>query len=169
MFALWSDPEVCRYSGKACDFDGHAIALPAASSKDSDRIIDFFVRGADAGTAFRWAVILTAGRLFIGTVGFNALGTSAEFAYHLIPECWGQGLMREASRPALAWLKSRGDCEEVEAFIEPENLASIGFATRLGFRATGDVSDGTQRYALSKSCLDEAQRTSGRARAKRGR
>jgi ribosomal-protein-alanine N-acetyltransferase len=155
MFELWSHPEVCRYSGDARDFEGRSIALPAASTRDSDRIIDFFVRSADSGTAFRWAVVMTSGQ-FIGTAGFNSLGARAEYAYHLHPDFWGKGLMSEASRMALGWLRTRADCSEAEAFIEPENRASIRFALRLGFRATGEVGNGTDRYALPLSGAVEA-------------
>ena len=38
VFALWSSPEVCMYSGDAYDWDGNLIRLPARSPSDSDLI-----------------------------------------------------------------------------------------------------------------------------------
>eukprot|EP01041_Mallomonas_annulata_P025788 gene25788-biopygen18591 len=69
MFALWSQEEVCRFSGSAEDANGLPITLPAACPEDSDRIIDFFVRRADAGLRFRWAMIAEPDGLFIGALG----------------------------------------------------------------------------------------------------
>eukprot|EP01035_Chromulina_nebulosa_P014251 gene14251-18874_t len=97
MFALWSQDEVCRYSGAAEDADGLPINLPAASPADSDRILDFFVRRAGAGLGFRWAMITETDEVFIGALGFNHLGTCPELAWHMIPATWGRGFMTEAA------------------------------------------------------------------------
>jgi ribosomal-protein-alanine N-acetyltransferase len=146
MFAMWSQPEVCRYSGPAADYEGRPIRLPAATPSDSDGIIDFFVRSAAAGTRFRWAVLLDGA--FAGAVGFNALGPCSEIAFHLRREFWGQGLMSEAAGAALQWLRERPDAREVEAFVDPANLASIQLTERLGLRATGEAVGGVDRYLM---------------------
>lgn len=147
MFDLWSREEVCRYSGPACDYERQPIALPAKTAADSDKIIDFFVRSAADGTRFRWALQTQADHAFVGIAGFNQLGPCSEYAYHLHPQAWGQGLMTEASLLAMEWLRGRPDCTQVEAFIEPANLASVKLATRLCLQPTGEVSDGAARYA----------------------
>jgi len=147
MFLLWSRKEVCRYSGPAEDWEGNAIDLPAASPADSDRIIDFFERMAAAGRGFRWALVMQGGREFVGAIGFNCLTPAAELAYHLRPEFWGRGLMREAAEAALAWVKRKSDLP-VEAFIEPGNGASVGLARRLGFAPTGMLKDGAEQFLL---------------------
>lgn len=146
MFAMWSKPEVCRHSGPAQDFEGRPITLPARTPADSDKIIDVFVRSAAEGTRFRWAVRLLATGEFVGAVGFNSLGPCSEYAYHQHPDFWGQGLMTEASLAALGWLRQRPDAREVEAFIEPDNQASIYLAKRLGLQPTSETSDGAERY-----------------------
>jgi ribosomal-protein-alanine N-acetyltransferase len=86
---------------------------------------------------------------FAGAVGFNRLTPSAELAFHLRPEFWGRGLMREAAEAALAWLRQRAD-SPVEAFIESGNTASIGLARRLGFAPTGALKDGTEQFLLER-------------------
>lgn len=146
MFALWSQPEVCRFSGPAFDLNGAPIRLPAETIEDSDKIIVFFLKGAADGLRFRWAVRRCDGGGFVGAVGFNALGPCAEMAWHLAPEAWGQGLMGEAAQAALAWLSARPGAETVDAFVEPDNTASIRLAERLGLCATGEVSGTANRY-----------------------
>ena len=148
MFLLWSREEVCRHSGPAQDWDGNAIVLPAASAADSDKIIDFFERRAALGSGFRWALVKKDNDEFAGTVGFNKLDPTAELAFHLRPEFWGRGLMREAAEAALAWSRKSGK-PLVEAFIETGNTASVGLALRLGFAPTGLFQNGSAQFLHS--------------------
>ena len=154
MFALWSQPEVCRFSGEARDVSGGLITLPAQSSADSNKIIDFFLDSGAAGTGFRWAMILKSDQHFIGAIGFNSIGPCSELAYHLHPRHWGKGLMTEAGRAALAWLFREEDRSSAEAFIEDQNLPSIRLIERLGFVRTDVIKQGARRYSLAR---DRAQ------------
>jgi len=86
---------------------------------------------------------------FVGAVGYNALGPSAEFAYHFIPRHWSRGLAAEASRAALAWAFS-GGADSIECHIEPENLRSIKLAKHLAFREATHAEPGTRRYVLTR-------------------
>ena len=144
MFRLWKEEAVCRYSGNALDSEGCEILLPAQSPDDSDRLIEFWLARAQAGSGFRWA--LSHEGEFVGAVGFNALGACAEYAYHLHPDAWGAGLAMEASGLALSWVFARG-AEAAEAFIEPANGASIRLVERLGFSAE-EIEEGLIRYVL---------------------
>jgi len=148
MFALWSRPEVCRYSGDARDIEDRPITLPARTPADSDRIIDFFAAQAALGLRFRWALLTRSERTFVGAAGFNALGPCSEYAYHLRPEYWRRGLMGEASITAIRWLSGQPGAVEMEAFIDPANAASIALARRLGMRPTGETQDGADRYLM---------------------
>ena len=150
MFELWSRPEVCEHSGPALDSAGCPIALPAGSSQESDRLIQFWLDRAAAGTGFRWAVEHNADGRFLGAVGFNQLGRLSEYAVHFVPRFWGAGFASEASRLALSWLRAAG-CEQVEAFIEPLNQPSIRLFERLGFESAGAGADGTIRFVLDFS------------------
>jgi len=149
MFLLWSREEVCRYSGSAVDAAGNPLVLPATSHADSDKIIEFFQHAAASGHGLRWALVGLQDHEFIGTVGFNSLSPSAELAFHLRPEYWGRGLMREAAEAALAWLWALHPNLPAEAFIEPRNGPSIALAHRLGFRATGVVREGAGEYVAA--------------------
>lgn len=149
MFLLWSDDQVCRHSGAARDWSGNPIRLPVSGPADSDRIIDFFERAAEAELGLRWAVVRCWDGEFLGAVGFNRLSPAAELAFHLRAAFWGQGFMREAAECALGWLQGYRPQLPVEAFIEPGNQRSIGLARRLGFQATGTSAEGGQRYVLA--------------------
>ncbi len=151
MFLLWSREEVCRYSGPALDWTGAPIRLPATTRADSDKIIEFFECAAVADRGFRWALVERGGQEFVGTVGFNSLAPAAELAFHLRPELWGLGLMREAAEVALSWLRMQRPTLQVEALIEPGNVPSIRLARRLGFQTTEVFHDGAERYVLVTS------------------
>ncbi len=150
MFELWSAEPVARYSGPVSDANGERLVIPALDASTSDRIIDFWLKAAQAGWGGRWALIEVVTGRFVGIVGFNGLGARAEVAYHLVPAAWGRGLMTEAALAALEWARLQG-CAEVEAFIDPQNEASIRLAQRLGMAPTGMFSDGAQQYIVKCS------------------
>jgi [ribosomal protein S5]-alanine N-acetyltransferase len=146
MFALWSDPEVCRYSGPLVDASGVPIESPVEIRADSDRIIDFWLRAASDGAGCRWALVMIGTAEFVGAAGFNVLGTCSEYAYHLVPERWGEGLMSEATTELLGWAVSEHGCREIELFIDPANRRSSALAERHGFVRCGPESDQPLRW-----------------------
>ncbi len=147
MFELWSDERVCRHSGPAIDAVGAPIALPATTAADSDRLLDFWLRRAEAGTGFRWAIIERPSDTFAGAIGFNALGDVAELAYHLVPRCWGRGLATLAAHRAIDWAVDAGS-STIECFVEAENTASIRLLERLGFETRGEARRCDLRFQL---------------------
>lgn len=58
--------------------------------------------------------------------------------------------MSEAALAAIEWSRDKG-AVEIEAFIEPENDASIRLAHRLDMAATDTFSEGAQRYLTAFS------------------
>jgi len=123
--------------------------MPAASPAESDKIIDFWRRAATDGWGFRWAIIDRSTSLFVGHIGFNSLGALSEIAYHLLPAHWGKGIMSEAGRAAIDWALKTNPETTLEAFIEPDNAASIALIERLGLTATGAFSEGAQCYRFT--------------------
>jgi len=146
IFALWSNPEVCRYSGEAHDWEGRPIDLPARSPSDSDKILDFFMRRAAEGSGVRWAVISKGEDLCIGAVGLNAIAPTVELAYHFQPDHWGSGYATEACTAVVDWCRSSRPHTPIEAFVDAENVASIRLIRRLGFEETTALRDGARRY-----------------------
>jgi RimJ/RimL family protein N-acetyltransferase len=149
MFDLWRQAEVCEHSGAAFDSLGEQIPLPAASNRESDRLLQYWLARAQDGTGFRWAVVLSPGSEFVGAVGFNVLGPCAEYAYHFAPQHWGAGLATEASRLALSWCFSSG-AESVEVFISADNTRSIRLAMRLGFEGPESGLEEPGRFVMSR-------------------
>jgi len=145
MFETWRCAEVQKYSGPAQDAQGKQIPLPARTAEDSDRLIGFWLKAAQDGWGFRWAILLTQDNSFVGHIGFNSLKDVSEIAYHQNPEYWGKGLMTEAAEAAIRWRHSHG-AGEIEAYIEPKNTGSIALALRLGMVATNEFSVSAQRY-----------------------
>jgi len=145
--ALWSQPAVARHSGRVLDQFGIPIMMPMTSVEDADRLIAFWEKARADEWGCRWAVLLGSAQAFAGMVGFNALRPNAEIAYHLHPDYWGQGMMLEACEAALQWCLSGGGVERVDAFVEPANGRSIALAGRLGMSATGEMSEGAERYS----------------------
>ena len=104
VFKLWSNADVCRYSGAAFDYAGAPIRLPARSAEDSDKIVDFFLHRCADGKGGRWAMVSKDTGEFVGMLGLNAMIPAAELAYHLHPAHWGHGFATEACVCVLAWL-----------------------------------------------------------------
>ena len=150
MFELWRDPAVCEHSGPALDSRGQPIRLPAASHRDSDRLLEYWLDRARDRTGLRWAVVLADRSEFAGAVGFNSLGACSEYAYHFVPRFWGDGLASEASHVALSWSFSSGS-ESIEVFIDAANIRSVRLAERLGFKTVESPTDQPARYVLNRA------------------
>ena len=155
MFALWSSPEVCQHSGPAADVHGEPICLPARTSADSDKILDFFIACQRRGVAVRWAMTRRDNAAFVGAVGFNRVGACCELACHQHPVHWGKGLMTEACRAAIDWAATNVSAIEFEAFIAPANAASVRLIGRLGFLAAAQLRDGARRYVLARRAAQQ--------------
>lgn len=148
IFDLWSDPEVCRYSGEVVDYDGNVIDTPCTTRAQSDRIMEFWLHAAHDGWGFRWSILRQEPHpaTFIGMAGFNAISPIPEIAFHLHPRFWGKGYMLETASAAMEWATENLHSDRFEAFIEDDNARSIRLATRLGFSATGRHKGRVQRW-----------------------
>jgi len=146
LFELLSSAEVCKYSGSAYDLVGKPIQLPAQTTSDSDKVLDFFIQHQSRSVRFRWAILSKSNNEFLGAIGFNSLGACSEIAYHLIPRFCGQGFMAEACKEAIHWVNASFGSTSIEAFIDFENISSIKLVKKLNFKATGESNDGADRY-----------------------
>ena len=145
MFRMWRHPDVAQFSGAAEDQFGNKIQMPVETRHDSDRLIEFWLKAASDGWGFRWAIVRLEDGEFLGHLGFNSLVDCFEIAYHLAPDFWGHGFMREAAVPAITWARERG-AVAIDAFIEPENFRSIALALKLCMRGTDTYLEGARRY-----------------------
>lgn len=147
MFELWREPKVSEYAGPSLDATGRPIEMPVREHADSDRLLDYWLQRAKAGTGFRWAVRQRTTGEFLGAVGFNAVGSEAEYAYHFAPRHWGHGFAREASQLAIAWAFETG-AQSIDAFVERANARSIALVERLGFAAVPGGDAELERFQL---------------------
>ena len=70
----------------------------------------------------------------IGTAGIHE---GDEIGFILHPDNWRKGLMREAVQRIIAHAWATTDFDQITADADPENAASVGFLTALGFKETG--------------------------------
>jgi RimJ/RimL family protein N-acetyltransferase/catechol 2,3-dioxygenase-like lactoylglutathione lyase family enzyme len=117
LHVMLADPEVHRF-----DTD----AGPSGSIRETRQRL----RGqlaANGGAT--WAIRLHAGPA-IGTVGVYAdQGTTIRgIGWSLASAHWGRGIASEAARIAVAYLLSQPGVDGLEAWVDSDNLASIGVA-----------------------------------------
>jgi RimJ/RimL family protein N-acetyltransferase len=124
---MWQQPRVAQFSGVVEDAFQTEISMPVKTAGDSDRLIRFWLKAANDGWGFRWAIIHGAADEFVGHIGFNSLSDCSEIAFHMNPDFWGNGFMYEAATAAIKWGHDNG-AAEIEAFILPDNKRSIALA-----------------------------------------
>ncbi|MFJ4467081.1 GNAT family N-acetyltransferase [Streptomyces sp. NPDC089424] len=134
-FAMWSDPEVCRYTGDEPATDVRVIL------EDIDRWRSVAARGPGCGF---WAVD-AAGAGFVGDVYVRPLGSDPgerEIGWHIARPHWGRGYASEAAAAAVRYAHAAG-VARVVALIDPAHHASVRVAYKAGLVPEG-LSD---RYA----------------------
>ena len=129
VFALYSDPEVCRYWSFA------TWTEPAqAEAWLAERM------PMRPPAAYGWALTETGEDRFIGTIALFSLSgpnQRAELGYSLLPSRQGRGLAREAVRLALDHAFGPLGLERIEADVDPRNEASWRLLEHFGFRREG--------------------------------
>jgi len=73
-----------------------------------------------------------------GVVGFSSLDP-VRMSWWVGPQWRGTGLAETSCRAVLAWLASTRAVTVVEAAVDPDNLASMALAKRLGFHDAGSI------------------------------
>lgn len=126
LFAIHSDIGWMRWYG----------VDPVVELSQAERLAELFSSWFVAGTGFRWGLErLQDGRL-IGTCGlfrWNKSWRNCVVGYEIARDCHGQGYMREALVAALEFGFDEMGLHRIQAETHPDNAASIGLATRLGF------------------------------------
>jgi len=116
-----------------------AMSVPAAmrywSTPEHDTLVQtqaYLQAMIDAGPDCDDFVIERDGRV-IGKAGAWRL---PEIGFLLHPDCWRQGLAREALEAVIPWLFTRHAVTTLTAEADPRNAASLGLLGRLGFTET---------------------------------
>jgi len=85
-----------------------------------------------------WAVVAPQG--FVGWVLLTPLdlhGPEIEIGWRLVQSAWRRGYATEAARPVLDHALNTLRLRQLIADIDPENVASIAVARKLGFTDAG--------------------------------
>lgn len=130
LFAIHADIDWMRWYG----------VDPVTDISQADQLAELFAGWFYAGTGFRWGLERRQDGRLIGTCGlfrWNKSWRNCVIGYEILRECHGRGYMREALTEVLDYGFSRMYLHRIQAEMHPDNVASIGLATRLGFRFEG--------------------------------
>ena len=106
-------------------------------------LIDYFKKRFESDTGIRWAIREKSTGKLIGSCGFNTWNPydhGAVVGYEIAQANWGKGFAFEAVSAILDFVFSETFhfyVNRIEALILPQNQASCGLATKLGFQKEG--------------------------------
>ncbi len=131
LFTVFADPDVTRF------YNINAFR----SLEDSLALIERRKQRLYKGRGVHWGITFREDEnRLIGCCGFNALKPKqqmGEIGYELARPFWNQGIMTEALRAILVYGFRYRRLDAVEAWVMPENCASVRVLTKLGFRSKG--------------------------------
>jgi RimJ/RimL family protein N-acetyltransferase len=138
--AINADPLVVRHLGGEIDrtasdallgrimghWDEHGFGLWAAELRDDGRMIGF---------------------VGLSIPGFlPAVLPAVEVGWRLASDVWGRGLATEGGRAGIAWGSAALGLDRIISVIDPDNIASLRVAEKLGMRpACDEVHPGSGR------------------------
>lgn len=142
LFAIFSDPEVCRYY----DLD------PLVSVTEAEEMVQRFANRFDNNISFRWGITLKPDDTVIGTCGlFIHSNWRGAIGYDLAQTHWGQGIMTEAVGAVTRFGFEQANLTRIEAFVMLDNIASVKLLTKLGYTEEGIL----RRYMHFKGQLHD--------------
>jgi ribosomal-protein-alanine N-acetyltransferase len=126
FFRLCSQPQVIRY----------AQSVPLASLAEARELMrtapfhDYATYGYG-----RFACVWKETGEVIGFSGVKFVPeiNDTELGYRFLPEFWGRGLATEAGRASIEFARTDLRLARLVALVHPENVASAGVLTKLGF------------------------------------
>ncbi|TLU73767.1 GNAT family N-acetyltransferase [Lichenicoccus roseus] len=87
----------------------------------------------DGETWLNWVVRSRASGALVGYTQATIGGRIGDIGYHVFPACWRQGFATAALRATLDELFRAVAVDEVHAFVDTRNSASIALLAKLGF------------------------------------
>jgi ribosomal-protein-alanine N-acetyltransferase len=146
IYRFRSDPEVMRFSihGPATKEGVHEYLRSCASRYGRDGL-------------GQWAVILKSDGSCIGECGICVQEVDGskeyEIGYRLRRDCWGRGFATEATQACRDYGFQTANLSRLVSIIEPENIASIRVAEKMGMKPEKHASFhgiATVIYSISK-------------------
>lgn len=144
IFAIFSDQETMKYWS----------SLPWSNVNQSKEMIRKDQKEMASGGYLRLGLELISSGKLIGTCqlfSFDKQNKRAEIGYILGKHHWRQGFMTEALKSLINYGFNELQLHRVEADIDPENTASAGILTKLGFVKEGHLKE---RWLVGDKFLD---------------
>lgn len=133
IFEGLSHPQVIPYYGVRYD------SLEASAAQ-----MLWYAEIQNQGTGLSWIIADRKSGARMGDISvyhYSAEHNKAEVGFWLLPQYWQNGYAMEALALVMAfWTKEKG-LHRMEAFVEPENLASCGLLEKAGFIREGLMRD----------------------------
>ncbi|QLE59442.1 GNAT family N-acetyltransferase [Nostoc sp. TCL26-01] len=128
VFQIFADDEVTKYHD-----------LDTATSVDQAKfLIERRAERFQNQQGIRWGIARKEDNLIIGSCGYSIKNRyQAEIGYELARTYWRKGLMTEALSEIIKWGFQQLDLNRIEAFVLPENNASIKLLENLQFVEEG--------------------------------
>ena len=133
IFKGLSHPEVIRYYG---------VSYPSLEAAKEQ--MKFFNDLERSEKGIWWAVCSLDNNTFYGAGGLNSLSKAhqkAEIGFWLLPEFWGQGIMREAMPLICNYGFKKLRLHRIEGFVETENQLCKRAMEKLDFVHEGTMTD----------------------------
>jgi [ribosomal protein S5]-alanine N-acetyltransferase len=130
LHACFSDPEAMRY------WDFPAFETIA----ETERLMGWLTKTTSPYDHLAWAITENSGDACIGMVCYHhreARNRRLELGYIVAPQHQRRGFGTEAVRALLHYCVDQLGVHRVQAFVHPDNTASIRLVERLGFRCEG--------------------------------
>jgi [ribosomal protein S5]-alanine N-acetyltransferase len=144
LFAIFGDPEVCRYWSRP--------ALPDLAAADA--LLQEIVHLFSERSLFQWGIAERATDRVVGTCTLASLSAEhhrAEVGFALAKEVWGRGYLAEVLPALLLFAFDTLDLHRIEADVDPRNARSIGLLERAGFQREGHL---RERYRVAGEVQD---------------
>lgn len=132
---LWGDADVVRHIGGVTQ-DAQAVWFRLLRYAGMWSMLGYgmwVIEERDSGAFLGEAGLLSAER------GLPELEGVPEAGWVLAPEAWGRGIATEAMHAVLDWADAHLYAPSLRCIIDPDNLASIKVAEKLGFHALVDT------------------------------
>lgn len=133
VFKGLSHPDVIPYYGVNYD------TLEATKEQ-----MKFFADLEKNETGIWWAVCSIDNKIFYGAGGLNSLSKKhkkAEIGFWLLPDFWGQGIMREAMPLICKYGFDKLGLHRIEGLVETDNVNCKRAMAKLDFRHEGTMID----------------------------
>lgn len=132
-----SNPEVANFFGDSY-----------TTLKQTEEQLHWFKKLEKDKTGIWWAICSLDNKIFYGTGGFHELEKEhrkSEIGFWLLPEFWGQGIIKEAVQLICDFGFNTLHLNRIEAFVESDNLNCKHAMEKLKF-----IFEGTMRESELK-------------------